>query len=81
MDEVEAAKEAFLALVKSIDSEVQCVIPTRPTNDMFLISLRKGKALKYLSISEGDLLDFSEDDAIQREVTDRVKGTLSELAS
>jgi hypothetical protein len=63
-----------------MDSEVQCVIPTRSTNDMFLISLRKGKALKYLSISEGDLLDFSVDDGIRQEIMEKVKGSLSELA-
>ena len=42
MDDWEEGKQKFLELVRSIDADVQVVIPTKPTNSMFLISLTKG---------------------------------------
>ncbi len=69
----------FLALVKGIDPEVQVVIPTRATDDRFLISLRKGKIQKYLTLLEDDLLDFPRDTTIRKEVESLVRETLEEL--
>ena len=78
MEEIEEAKEKFLALVKAIDSDVKCVIPDRPTNYSFLISFGKGNSKKYVGFSEDDLLDYSEG-MRQEEIRKRVAQIISEL--
>ena len=78
MEEIEEAREKFLALIKEIDSEVKCVIPERPTNFIFLISFGKGNSKKYVGFSEDDLLDFLEGER-QEEIRQRVTKIISEL--
>ena len=78
MDEIEEAKEKFLALVKEIDPAVKCVIPVRPTNFTFLISFGKGNSKKYVGFSEDDLLDFNEG-ARTEEIRQKVSQIISEL--
>jgi hypothetical protein len=79
MDELEEGKKKFEEQVKAIDSEVSVVIPTAPTNSVFLISLTKGKARKFITVSEDDIVDFVSDDLIRSEVEDRIRETISEL--
>lgn len=79
MSEIELGKEKFLELVKAIDPEVTIVIPTEPTNSLFLISLTKGKARKFITVSEDDIVDLVSDDLIHNEVDDRVRQTILEL--
>ena len=79
MSEMELGKQKFLELVKTIDPEVAVVIPTAPTNSLFLISLTKGKARKFITVSEDDIVDLVSDDLIRSEVEDRVRQTISEL--
>ena len=78
MEEIEAAKEKFLALVKEIDPEVKCVIPERSTNYSFLISFGKGNSKKYIGFSEDDLLDYSEG-MRQEEIRQKVVQIITEL--
>lgn len=78
-DEVEAGKQAFIKLVQELDPQVQIVIPTRATSDHFLISLTKGKAREFISVSEGDLIDMVEMADIKREVTDKVQEALKKI--
>ena len=79
MDELELGKQKFLEQIKSMDSQVAVVIPSAPTNSVFLISLTKGKARKFITISEDDIVDFVSDDLIRNEVEDRVRDTIAEL--
>jgi hypothetical protein len=79
MQELELEKQQFIELVKSIDPEVSVVIPTAPTNSLFLISLTKGKARKFITVSEDDMVDFVSDDLIRNEIEDRVRQTVSDL--
>ena len=79
MSELELGKQKFLELVKAIDSEVTIVIPTTPTNSLFLISLTKGKARKFITVSEDDVIDLVSDDLIRNEVEDRIRETIAEL--
>jgi hypothetical protein len=79
-DEVEAGKNAFIQLVHEIDSEVQIVIPTRPTSDHFLISLTKGKAREFITVSEGDILDLVEMPDIRKEVTEKVQTAIQKIS-
>jgi hypothetical protein len=44
-----------------------------------LISLTKGKARKFITVSEDDIVDLALDDLIHDEVEDRIRETLSEL--
>jgi hypothetical protein len=81
MSELELGKQKFLELVKAVDPEVAVVIPTVPTNSLFLISLTKGKARKFITVSEDDIVDLVSDDLIRNEVEDRVRQTISELKS
>ena len=78
MEEIEAAKQKFLELVKDIDPAVKCVIPERPTQYSFLISFGKGNSKKYVGFSEDDLLDYSEG-MRQEEIHNRVAQIISEL--
>ena len=79
-DEWEAGKQRMTELVRAMSPEVTVVIPTRPTSGMFLIALARGKAKKFLSVSEDDLIDLVDDHAIETEVVARVKGALDELS-
>jgi hypothetical protein len=79
-DEVEAGKQAFIRLVHELDPQAQVVIPTRATSDHFLISLTKGKAREFISVSEGDLIDIVEIPDIKREVSAKVQEALAKIA-
>ena len=79
MDELEEGKNKFIEQVKAIDSAVAVVIPTAPTNSVFLISLTKGKARKFITVSEDDIVDLMSDDLIIDEVDDRIRNTITEL--
>ena len=81
MSEVESGKQIFNDLVKSIDSSVSVVIPVTPSNGLFLISLTKGNARKFMTVSEDDIIDLTSDDLIKDEVRDRISVTISELKS
>jgi hypothetical protein len=61
-DEFAAAKDRFIELVGEIDPDVTVVIPERSTQDAFRISLTKGSARRFLTVSEDDLLDVLEDE-------------------
>jgi hypothetical protein len=78
-NEVEAGKQAFIKLVQELDSQIQVVIPTRATSDHFLISLTKGKAREFISVSEGDLIDLVEIPDIRKEVTTKVQEALKKV--
>ncbi len=78
-EEVEKGKEAFIKLVSEMDPEVQVVIPTRATSDHFLISLTKGKAREFISVSEGDMIDLVEMQDIREEVAEKVREGLDKI--
>jgi hypothetical protein len=78
-DEVEAGKQAFIQLVHQLDPQVQIVIPSRATSDHYLISLTKGKAREFISVSEGDFIDMVEMPDIKREVTEKVQEALKKI--
>ncbi len=79
MNEIDLGKQKFQEMVKQIDPEVTVVIPVAPTNSVFLISLSKGKARKFLTVSEDDVIDLISDDLIRSEVEDRIRETISAL--
>ena len=61
-DEFASAKRRFVDLVHEIDPDVTVVIPERPTQDAFRISLTRGGNRRFLTISEDDMLDLDEDE-------------------
>ena len=79
MSELEDGKQKFIEMVKAADPAVTVVIPTSSSNSLFLISLTRGKARKFITVSEDDILDILSDDLIHDEVEDRIRETLSEL--
>jgi hypothetical protein len=79
MDEMEAGKQKFLDLIKSVDTAVQAVIPVTPSNSMFLISLTKGPNRKFITVSEDDILDLPNDAGILTKVTKVVKDAVAAL--
>jgi hypothetical protein len=79
MDEMEAGKQKFLEVVKSVDSHVQVVIPVTPSNSMFLISLTKGANRKFITIPEDDIIDLPNEAGILTKVTKTVKDAVSSL--
>ena len=78
-DEFEDGKKKFLEAVKAIDAAVEVVIPVTPSRGSFLIALSKGKARKFLSVGEDDILDLPEDETILQKVTGDVKSAIAEL--
>lgn len=79
MDEMEAGKQKFLDVIKGVDGAVQVVIPVTPSNSMFLISLTKGPSRKFITVSEDDILDLSNDAGILTKVTKVVKDAVAAL--
>jgi hypothetical protein len=79
MDEIEAGKQAFLELVKSVDAAVQVVIPVTPSNSMFLISLTKGPNRKFITVPEDDIIDLPNEHSIVTKVTKIVKDAIASL--
>lgn len=79
MDEFEAGKQKFLNVVNSLDGAVEVVIPTTPSNSIFLISLTKGPNRKFITVSEDDILDLPTEDDILTKTTDMLKGAIGGL--
>jgi len=79
MDEMEAGKQKFLDVIKSVDGAVQVVIPVTPSNSMFLISLTKGPNRKFITVSEDDILDLPNDAGILVKVSKVVKDAVAAL--
>ncbi len=79
MDEWEEGKRKFLEVVKGIDPSVEVVIPTKPTNSMFLISLTKGPNRKFITVSEDDIIDLPAEDGIRAEVTKTLQNAIAAL--
>ena len=80
-DEFEDGKKKFLEAVKAIDAAVEVVIPVTPSRGNFLIALSKGKARKFLSVGEDDILDLPEDEKILQKVVGDIKNAIAELTT
>ncbi|HMU29358.1 MAG: hypothetical protein KF854_04295 [Nitrospira sp.] len=79
MDEWEEGKLMFLEVVKGIDQGVEVVIPTKPTNSMFLISLTKGANRKFITVSEDDIIDLPTEAGIRTKVTKTLQDAVATL--
>jgi hypothetical protein len=80
-DEYDEGKTRFLEVVKSLDGDVAVVIPVTPSRGNFLIALSKGKARKFISITEDDIVDLPEDPAVLEKLTAEVKSAIMELST
>lgn len=79
MDDWEEGKQKFLELVRDIDADVQVVIPTKPTNSMFLISLTKGPNRKFITVPEDDVIDLPGETSIVAKVTKTLQDAVGSL--
>ncbi|MBA2485203.1 MAG: hypothetical protein H0V35_03745 [Nitrospira sp.] len=79
MDEWEEGKLKFLEVVQGIDGTVEVVIPTKPTNSMFLISLTKGPNRKFITVSEDDIIDIPSEADILAKVTKTLQDAITAL--
>ncbi len=79
MDEWEEGKLKFLEVVQGIDGTVEVVIPTKPTNSMFLISLTKGPNRKFITVSEDDIIDIPSEAGIRAKVTKTLEDAITVL--
>ena len=79
MDEWEEGKQKFLELVHEINGTVEAVIPTKPTNSMFLISLTKGPNRKFITVSEDDIIDLPDEVTIRARVTKTLQDAIAAL--
>lgn len=79
MDEWEEGKQKFLELVHEINGTVEVVIPTKPTNSMFLISLTKGPNRKFITVSEDDIIDLPDEVTIRARVTKTLQDAIAAL--
>ncbi|MGZ9132267.1 MAG: hypothetical protein ACXW35_06840 [Nitrospira sp.] len=79
MDEWEEGKQKFLEVVHGINGAVEVVIPTKPTNSMFLISLTKGPNRKFLTVSEDDIIDLPSEASIRAKVTKTLQDAIAAL--
>ena len=80
-DEFGEGKTRFLEVVKSLDGDVDVVIPVTPSRGNFLVALSKGKARKFISVTEDDIVDLPEDPAILQKITADVKSAIAELGT
>jgi hypothetical protein len=79
MSETETGKQQFLDLVRGVDAAVQVVIPTAPSNSMFLISLTKGANRKFITVPEDDMIDLVAEQDIRAKVTKIVQDAVASL--
>lgn len=79
MDEWEEGKQKFLEVVRGINEAVEVVIPTKPTNSMFLISLTKGPNRKFITVSEDDIIDLPSEAGICAKVTKTLQDAIAAL--
>ncbi len=79
MDELEAGKQKFLEIVKGLDAAVEVVIPTTPSNSLFLISLTKGPNRKFITVPEDDILDLPNEEDILGKTTSMLKEAIGAL--
>ena len=79
MDEFEEGKAKFLELIKEIESTVEVVIPTTPSNGRFLISLTKGPNRKFIMMPEDDILDLPSEEDIVSKTTTMLREAIAEL--
>ncbi|RMH37565.1 MAG: hypothetical protein D6690_01960 [Nitrospirae bacterium] len=79
MENFEEGKQQFLELVKAIDAQVEVVIPTSPSNGLFLISLTKGANRKFITVPEDDMLDLISEDDIRQKTMTLLKETIASL--
>ncbi len=77
MDEIEAGIKKFHELLKGLDAAVEAVVPVKPANGIFLISLTKGPNRKFVTIPEDDIIDLPNEADIQANVTKVVKDALA----
>ena len=80
-DEFGDGKKKLLELVTSLDGEVTVVIPVTPSRGNFLIALSKGKARKFISVAEDDMVDLPEDEEILKRITGEVQSAIMELST
>jgi hypothetical protein len=79
MDEWEEGKHRFLEIVRNVSGSVEVVIPTKPTNSMFLISLTKGPNRKFITLSEDDLIDLPHEEGIRTRVAKMLQDVITAL--
>lgn len=79
MDEFEEGKAKFCELVSNIESTVEVVIPTTPSNGRFLISLTKEGNRKFVMVPEDDILDLPSEEDILSKTTTMLQEAIAEL--
>ena len=79
MDEFEEGKAKFCELVKGIESTVEVVIPTTPSNGRFLISLTKEGNRKFIMVPEDDILDLPSEEDVLSKTTAMLQEAITEL--
>ena len=79
MDELEEGKQKFLEIVKGLDAAVDVVIPTTPSNSLFLISLTKGANRKFITVPEDDILDLPHEQDIHSKTATMLKEAIGSL--
>lgn len=79
MDELDIGKQKFLDVVKGLDTAVEVVIPTTPSNSLFLISLTKGSNRKFITVPEDDILDLPNEQDILNKTTKMLKEAIESL--
>ena len=79
MDEWEEGKQKLLNMVGELNGAVEVVIPTKPTNSVFLISLTKGTNRKFITLSEDDIIDLPSEAGICAKVTKTLQDAIAAL--
>jgi hypothetical protein len=79
MEEFEEGKQKFLQLVAALDSTVEVVIPTTPSQSLFKISLSKGTNRTFITVHEDDILDLPDVSSVQEKTTALLQETISAL--
>ena len=65
--------------MKGIESTVEVVIPTTPSQGRFLISLTKGANRKFITVPEDDILDLPSEEDVLSKTTTMLQEAIAEL--
>ena len=79
MSELETGRQKFMELVRRLDPEVQVVVPTAPSRDVFLISLTKGPQRTFVTVPEDDILDLADDEDAEERFREMLSDAISKL--
>jgi hypothetical protein len=81
LSDLDNAKQQVSKMVKSMNPELVCKLPTETTNGFFQIAISNKTKTVCLSLSEDDLFDFIEDPSRMKQIRGQTEQLIRDLRS